>query len=77
MTSKPDRCPECGSAKVASILYGLPDFSDELERELNAEEVELGGCIIMDDDPLWHCVECQHRWGKRELWIRKAFEGPE
>jgi primosomal protein N' len=75
MTPKPDRCPECGSEKVASILYGLPMFDEELERQLNAEEVVLGGCTITDDDPLWHCVECQHRWGKWEVGIWEALEG--
>ena len=36
MTPKSDKCPECGSKKVASILYGLPMFDEELERRLNA-----------------------------------------
>lgn len=66
MNEPPECCPKCGSKKVAAILYGLPDFSDELERKLDAGEVVLGGCIISDDDPLWRCVECQHRWGDRE-----------
>ena len=50
MTSKPDECPECGSTKVASILYGLPSFDEELEQQLNAEEVVLGGCTIFEGE---------------------------
>jgi predicted Zn-ribbon and HTH transcriptional regulator len=23
---KPDKCPECGSDKIARILYGLPEM---------------------------------------------------
>ena len=36
MTLKPDRCPRCGSVKVARVLYGLPRFDEELERRLSA-----------------------------------------
>ena len=71
MTPTPDKCPECGSAKVASILFGLPMFDEELKRQLNAGEITLGGCCTTGDDPLWHCNGCHHRWGKREagIWI--------
>ena len=33
--NKPDACPKCGSKKLASILYGLPMFDEELERRLS------------------------------------------
>ncbi len=69
MKSKLDKCPKCGSAKVASILYGLPMFNEKLERELESGEVTLGGCCITDDDPLWQCIACDHRWGKTEAPI--------
>ena len=76
--SKPDDCPECGSKKVASIRYGLPMlFDEELKRRLNAGQIILGGCCITDDDPLWQCVECQHRWGKREVGIWEALRRSE
>jgi len=69
MKSKPDKCPKCGSAKVANILYGMPIFNEKLERGLESGEVTLGGCCITDDDPLWLCTACDHRWGKREARI--------
>ena len=40
---KPRKCPQCGSAKIADILYGLPIFSPELEKELKDGKIELGG----------------------------------
>ena len=70
MESKPDKCPECGSGKVASILFGFPGFEEELRRELKAGEVALGGCGVSDDNPRWQCMECEHRWGKRGPRIR-------
>jgi hypothetical protein len=59
----PTECPACGGPRVASILYGLPDFSPELDRELDAGRIVLGGCIVCDDDPEWACEDCGHRWG--------------
>jgi hypothetical protein len=56
---KPRKCPQCGSAKIADILYGLPIFSPELEKELKDGKIELGGCCISDDDPIWRCVDCE------------------
>ena len=49
----PAACPNCGSKEVARILYGLPDFSKELEGKLDSGEVVLGGCVIFDDNPTW------------------------
>jgi hypothetical protein len=67
MPQRPENCPRCDSKRVADILYGLPDFSDELVRKLDAGEIVLGGCTIFEGDPTWHCVACGHRWGEQEL----------
>ena len=58
---KPETCPNCGHKPVAQILYGLPDFSPELDEELKAGTVSLGGCCITDDDPAWECIHCGQR----------------
>ena len=62
MKAESPQCPTCGSSSVASILYGMPDFSDELQRELDAKRVTLGGCCITGDDPQWHCNECHEEF---------------
>jgi hypothetical protein len=64
MTEQPAHCPRCNSGRVAAILYGLPDFGDELDRRLEAGEIVLGGCVVHRDDPAWHCRDCEHRWGE-------------
>ena len=48
-------CPMCGSERVAPILYGLPANEPD-------EMVHLGGCIISEDNPSWHCKACGHEW---------------
>ena len=48
---KPKSCPVCGSKRIASIMYGYPLFSEELEQKLEAGEIALGGCCISGDDP--------------------------
>lgn len=56
---KPRKCPVCGSFRIAEILYGLPEFSAKLKRDLDAGRIILGGCCITNDDPKWQCADCQ------------------
>ena len=55
---KPRKCPKCGSVKVANILYGLPAWDPEMEKEIEEGRIVLGGCMVSDDDPEWQCVDC-------------------
>ena len=54
------QCSKCGSEKVVPIVYGLP--GPELEREWEKGAVELGGCIIRDNNPQYYCKDCEYRW---------------
>jgi hypothetical protein len=45
-------------------MYGLPDFSPELDESLERGEIRLGGCCVFDDAPIWACNACSHRWGR-------------
>jgi rubredoxin len=51
-------CPRCGSAKVAQILWGYPRFSEELEADLAAGRVVLGGCMVGPDQASHACTAC-------------------
>jgi len=55
---KPRQCPHCGSLRIAEILYGYVDFSEKLKNELKAGRTTLGECCVIDDDPVWQCVDC-------------------
>ncbi len=57
------KCPFCGSESIAEILYGMPAFSEELDRELEQKKIILGGCIISEDSPEFHCNKCHREWG--------------
>jgi hypothetical protein len=59
-------CPRCQSQDVASILYGLPEFSDELDRRTAAGETWIGGCIIGYESPRFHCNACGYPFGDLE-----------
>ena len=53
---QPSVCQECGSKKIAEIIYGFPndeDFEDEA-----AGRVILGGCVATGSDPNWQCLDC-------------------
>jgi primosomal protein N' len=49
--NKPEKCPDCGSEKIARILYGLPSFSESLRKRIENNEIVLGGCCITGNDP--------------------------
>lgn len=55
---KPEKCPACGSSKVADVIYGYLDYSDELQSQLDQGKIILGGCCVTNDDPEWQCSEC-------------------
>ena len=52
-------CPNCKSANIAEIVYGLPDYNDELVKALDEGTIELGGCLVGENDPTHHCNDCQ------------------
>ncbi len=56
---RPRKCPQCGSAKIANILYGYPVFDSKLEKLLDEGKIALGGCVISGNDPTWRCVDCE------------------
>jgi hypothetical protein len=60
MTKKPN-CPKCFSSQLTPIAYGMP--GPELRDEADRGEVEIGGCVIWDDDQMarWRCTECKTR----------------
>jgi len=55
---KPALCPLCGSARVAEILWGMPAFSEQMQKDLDAGKIVLGGCCIFGDEPTWQCADC-------------------
>lgn len=63
--SEMNRCPKCGSEKIAPILYGMPAFDEEMEQKLKSQEHYLGGCCVTDSDPLYHCFGCGKDFGKK------------
>jgi primosomal protein N' len=54
----PYRCPECGSDKIADVLYGLPAFSTSLRKKIEDHKIVLGGCCVSGNDPTWVCAAC-------------------
>lgn len=55
---KPVKCPRCGARPLATILYGEPEFSENLEQMIGAGRFVLGGCCLTLDAPSWQCTHC-------------------
>ena len=52
-------CPNCGG-KLIDIIYGMPDYT--IGEKAMKGEIHLGGCIISDDDPIYHCNNCRRSY---------------
>lgn len=50
------QCPHCKSHKIAKVIYGLPDMTDELAQRIEDGEISLGGC--MPGPWRWRCHDC-------------------
>lgn len=69
------KCPICKSNMV-SILYGMP--SSEAIEKAERQELFIGGCMITNDNPKYHCYKCQKSFSKdlkssideNDDWIR-------
>jgi len=60
-------CPRCGSRNTATILWGMPAFSEELQEKLDRKEIVLGGCCITGDDPTNHCNKCKKDFSRQTI----------
>jgi len=58
-------CPHCKSSDTCPIFWGYPGNIEEFSKLVDEKKISPGGCCISDNDPLWHCNNCQIRWGKR------------
>ncbi len=54
----PPFCPDCGSPRLASFVWGMP--TPELEAAASRDEVICGGCEPLGNglDPTFGCLDC-------------------
>ena len=54
--------PRCCDDPMTPIVYGMP--GPELVSASTRGEVELGGCCISDDEPMFRCQRCGRTEGR-------------
>lgn len=64
----PGTCPSYGSEKIAMYTYGYRPVKWWARLEMrkdgnNAKHIHRG-CVIHENSPRWHCMDCRHDWGK-------------
>ena len=62
MSTKRPPCPKCQSKKIVPIQYGMPSM--EMYEKSKLGKFVLGGCCISDESTKWHCLDCEHEYGK-------------
>ena len=59
------KCPECNDeGSIVEIAYGYPGA--EMIEKYEKGEIKLGGCMVSEDNPDWHCNKCDHEWSREE-----------
>lgn len=64
VAKKPLSCTECGSTKIAEILYGLVLPDEDTAKKIERGELILGGCVFFPDSPDWQCQNCGQTFKK-------------
>ena len=75
------KCPYCGSTDTATIIYGMPAFSERMQEKLEKKKWTLGGCCIslvkvgkseVDICPKRLCNKCKKEFGTAPVLYDKA-----
>lgn len=75
------KCPYCGSTDTATIIYGMPAFSERMQEKLEKKKWALGGCCIslvkvgkseVDISPKRLCNKCKKEFGTAPVLYDKA-----
>ena len=56
-------CPNCTSPNICPIAYGYPGDEEEYLKLVAEKKIFPGGCLIDDNNPVWYCNNCGHKWG--------------
>lgn len=89
LTSDNVKCPACGSKGIVRVSYGypppripwdslLPDNRGEFhfnKREFYERFAEHGGCVVYEDSPTHHCLECGKYFGNMLSELVKVHSG--
>jgi len=60
---RPAKCPKCGSARVARLLYAPADAAGIPREEWEARRAVAAGRAPTGNDPRWRCLRCRLEWG--------------
>jgi hypothetical protein len=53
-------CIKCKKKEAVEIFYGYP--SPKTLQAWHEKEIELGGCILDEENPNRKCMKCNHQW---------------
>lgn len=68
-------CPNCQSKNTCRIQYGMPEYTDKLEKDIQAGRVHLGGCVISGNDPNRYCNDCRAEFDTKATNIYLDIDG--
>jgi len=63
VSDRPAKCPQCGSTRIALLLYAPAEAARMPREELQARQAVLAGRAPSGNDPRWRCLHCRMEWG--------------
>ncbi len=67
-------CPNCNSINNCKIFYGYPGDMEEYLKLVAEKKIYPGGCCITNNDPMWHCNDCESNWGQLDSDKTDSFD---
>lgn len=61
-----ETCIFCGSTACVATLYGRIPLTKQLQADLDAKKVILGGCLTSTVLPMQRCLDCGKTWQHKE-----------
>lgn len=68
----PTEAPHCCDTTMTPVIYGYP--GERLAEASMRGEVELGGCVIFEDAPMFRCLRCGRTEGRLGDVMDEHFE---
>ena len=56
------KCPKCRKGKLSKLLWGMPVFTEELQKDIELGKVRLAGCMINEKSTRYYCRFCKNQF---------------
>lgn len=56
------KCPKCGKGSFSKLLWGMPAFTEKLQKDIESGKIRLAGCLIDEKPARYYCKFCKNKF---------------